>query len=51
MLAKSVAIEIDATSVEPVAPSGLPLRIGEATAIFHRLPGSETLSSIRAEAN
>ena len=51
MLAKSVAIEIDATSVEPVNPGGLPLRIGEAAAIFHRLPGNDTLSHIRAEAN
>lgn len=51
MLAKSVAIEIDATSVEPVTPSGLPLRIGESAAIFHRLPSNDTLSPIRVEAN
>jgi transcription antitermination factor NusG len=50
MLAKSVAVEMDATSVEPIAPrGGLPPRMEEGAAVFQKFPSGNPLSPARAE--
>lgn len=52
MLAKSVAVEMDATSVEPVAPrGGLPPRMEEGAALFQEFPSGDPLSAAKAEIN